>query len=238
MTGRGRIFRTGSAWKGAFPDWIKATRARARINRKGEEGRAEEAAVGNTKGKYTKISMTSDTDVGDPEQFKDLVVKESDGSLIRLRDIARVELGSETYDQLALYKGQPATYVAIELSPGANPLTVAKLVKDELPGIESQLPSGMNVRLAYDASDFIDSSIKETAGGAGYRSGGGLHLPGLSQGSRGSVRGGASVSGWRRLFHADDGLLTEPADTAVDGTRHRSCRGRRDHHGGKRPPPH
>jgi multidrug efflux pump len=120
-----------------------------------------QAAVGNTKGKYTKISMTSDTDVGDPEQFKDLVVKESDGSLIRLRDIARVELGSETYDQLALYKGQPATYVAIELSPGANPLTVAKLVKDELPGIESQLPSGMNVRLAYDASDFIDSSIKE-----------------------------------------------------------------------------
>ncbi|MFO7995108.1 MAG: efflux RND transporter permease subunit [Marinobacter sp.] len=120
-----------------------------------------QAAVGNTEGKYTKISMTSDTDVGDPEQFKDLVVKESDGSLIRLQDIARVELGSETYDQLALYKGQPATYVAIELSPGANPLTVAEKVKDELPGIESQLPSGLNVRLAYDASDFIDNSINE-----------------------------------------------------------------------------
>lgn len=120
-----------------------------------------QAAVGNTEGKYTKISMTTDTDVADPEQFKDLVVKESEGSLIRLRDIARVELGSETYDQLALYKGQPATYVAIELSPGANPLTVAKKVKGELPGIESQLPSGLNVRLAYDASDFIDSSIQE-----------------------------------------------------------------------------
>ncbi len=120
-----------------------------------------QAAVGNTEGKYTKISMTSDTDVADPEQFKDLVVKESDGTLIRLRDIARVELGSETYDQLALYKGQPATYVAIELSPGANPLTVAEKVKDELPGIESQLPSGLNVRLAYDASDFIDNSINE-----------------------------------------------------------------------------
>ena len=120
-----------------------------------------QAAVGNTEGKYTKISMTSDTDVADPEQFKDLVVKESAGSLIRLRDIARVELGSETYDQLALYKGQPATYVAIELSPGANPLTVAEKVKDELPGIERQLPSGLDVRLAYDASDFIDSSIQE-----------------------------------------------------------------------------
>ncbi len=120
-----------------------------------------QAAVGNTRGENTKISLTTNTDVGDPDQFRDLVVKESEGSLIRLKDIARVELGSETYDQLALYKGQPATYVAIELSPGANPLTVAKLVKDELPGIESQLPSGMNVRLAYDASEFIDDSINE-----------------------------------------------------------------------------
>ncbi|MEX2476320.1 efflux RND transporter permease subunit [Marinobacter sp.] len=120
-----------------------------------------QAAVGNTEGKYTKISMTSDTDVGDPDQFRELVIKESDGALIRLEDIARVELGSETYDQLALYKGQPATYVAIELSPGANPLTVAELVKNELPDIEQQLPSGLNVRLAYDASDFIDNSINE-----------------------------------------------------------------------------
>ncbi|MEP5175756.1 efflux RND transporter permease subunit, partial [Marinobacter alexandrii] len=55
----------------------------------------------------------------------------------------------------------PATYVAIELAPGANPLTVAGLVKDSLPGIESQLPSGLNVRLAYDASDFIEDSINE-----------------------------------------------------------------------------
>ncbi len=89
------------------------------------------------------------------------MVKQSNGTLIRLQDIARVELGSQTYDSLALYKGQPATYVAIELAPGANPLTVAELVKAELPDIESQLPSGLNVRLAYDASDFIDDSINE-----------------------------------------------------------------------------
>ncbi|MGM0570487.1 efflux RND transporter permease subunit [Marinobacter sp.] len=120
-----------------------------------------QAAVGNTEGKYTKISLTSDTDVSDLEQFQDLVVKEAEGSIIRLRDIARVELGSQSYDNLALYKGQPATYVAIEMSPGANPLTVAGLVKDELPEIEQQLPSGLDVRLAYDASEFIDDSINE-----------------------------------------------------------------------------
>ncbi|MBS3805144.1 MAG: efflux RND transporter permease subunit [Oleiphilaceae bacterium] len=120
-----------------------------------------QAAVGSTKGKYVKLSMTSNTDVGDPDQFRDLVVKTDGDTLVRLRDIARVELGSQSYDQLALYKGDPATYVAIELTPGANPLTVAGLVKDELPGIESQLPSGLYATLAYDASDFIEDSIKE-----------------------------------------------------------------------------
>lgn len=120
-----------------------------------------QAAVGATRGKYTEISLTSDTDIADPEAFRNLVVKQANGTLIRLRDIAEVELGSQTYSQLALYKGEPATYVAIELAPGANPLTVAGLVKDELPDIESQLPSGLDVRLAYDASDFIEDSINE-----------------------------------------------------------------------------
>ncbi|MDP4547509.1 efflux RND transporter permease subunit [Marinobacter sp. MDS2] len=120
-----------------------------------------QAAVGKTRGKYTEISLTSDTDIADPDAFRNLVVKQSNGTLIRLQDIARVELGSQTYDKIALYKGQPATYVAIEIAPGANPLTVADLVKTELPDIESQLPSGMGVRLAYDASDFIEDSINE-----------------------------------------------------------------------------
>ncbi len=120
-----------------------------------------QAAVGKTQGKYTEISLTSDTDIADPDAFRNLVVKQSNGTLIRLQDIARVELGSETYDQLALYKGEPAAFVAIEMAPGANPLTVADLVKADLPEIESQLPSGLNVVLAYDASNFIEDSINE-----------------------------------------------------------------------------
>ncbi|QCF26714.1 efflux RND transporter permease subunit [Hydrocarboniclastica marina] len=120
-----------------------------------------QAAVGNTKADMVAISLTSDTDVGSVEQFEDLIVKEDDGTLIRLSDIARVELGSQSYENLALYKGLPATYVAIELSPGANPLTVAALVKDALPEIESQLPSGLSVEVPYDASEFIDDSINE-----------------------------------------------------------------------------
>ena len=120
-----------------------------------------QAAVGNTKSDLVAVSLTSDTDVANPDQFEDLVVKEDGDTLIHLSDVADVELGSETYEQLALYKGQPATYVAVELSPGANPLTVAGLVKDALPEIESQLPSGLKVDLPYDASEFIDDSINE-----------------------------------------------------------------------------
>lgn len=120
-----------------------------------------QAAVGNTKGELVAVSLTSNTDVGDPDQFRGLVVKAAEGAQIRLGDIARVELGSQTYDQLALYQGRPSTYVAIELSPGANPLTVAGLVKDLLPDIESQLPSGLSVDLPYDASEFIEDSISE-----------------------------------------------------------------------------
>jgi multidrug efflux pump len=120
-----------------------------------------QAAVGTTKGKFTEIALTSNTDIADPEDFKQLVVKTKDGTQIRLQDIARVELGAQSYDQLAMYKGIPATFTAIELAPGANPLTVAKLVKDELPGIRSQMPSGLEAQLAYDGSQFIEDSINE-----------------------------------------------------------------------------
>ena len=120
-----------------------------------------QAAVGSTKDKYTEIALTANTDIADPEAFKQLVVKQVNGTQIRLQDIARVELGAQSYDNLAMFKGVPATFTAIELAPGANPLTVAQSVKDELPSIRSQMPAGLTVTLAYDGSDFIDESIKE-----------------------------------------------------------------------------
>jgi len=119
------------------------------------------AGVGRIRDEMVRIDLKSSTDVSTPEAFEDLVVKQVDGSIIRLGDITRSELGSETYSQTNKYKGQVSTYVAIELAPGANPLDVAARVREELPGIRQHLPSGMNVELAYDASEFIESSIKE-----------------------------------------------------------------------------
>jgi multidrug efflux pump len=119
------------------------------------------SAVGQTKDELIKIDLTSNTDVANTQQFENLVIKSTEDSIVRLKDIARVELGSETYENIALYKGKPSTYVAINLSPGSNPLSVAKRVKELLPDIESQLPSGLKVELPYDASEFIDDSIND-----------------------------------------------------------------------------
>ncbi|MGK7296008.1 MAG: efflux RND transporter permease subunit, partial [Candidatus Wenzhouxiangella sp. M2_3B_020] len=120
-----------------------------------------QAGIGRTRDQLVRIDLKTNTDVAEPEAFEQLVVKEVDGSIIRLSDVARTELGAESYSETNNYKGRPSTYVAIELAPGANPLDVAERVRKELPGIRSQLPSGLQVELAYDASDFIESSIEE-----------------------------------------------------------------------------
>jgi len=120
-----------------------------------------QAGIGNTRDDRVQIDLSTNTDVSDPEQFERLVIKQEPGSVVRLGDIARTELGSQTYDSIALYKGQPSTYVAIELAPGANPLEVAERVRGILPDIAEQVPEGLSVELPYDASVFIDRSINE-----------------------------------------------------------------------------
>ena len=120
-----------------------------------------QAGVGKTRSEFVVINLTTDTDITDPSQFEDLVVRNDGGDLVRLRDVARTELGSESYDSTAWYSGTPSTFMAIEQAPGANPLDVAKAVRDTLPGNPRQLPTGLKVVLPYDASEFIDDSIKE-----------------------------------------------------------------------------
>ncbi|MDD3448748.1 MAG: efflux RND transporter permease subunit [Gammaproteobacteria bacterium] len=119
------------------------------------------AGVGSTKGKYVAVDLTASTDVSEPEDFRRLVVRSSNGTLVRLDDIARTELGAENYDSTAWYTGTPAVFIAVEQAPGANPLTVAGLVNDEIPKLREQLPEGMQVEIPYDASTFIQDSINE-----------------------------------------------------------------------------
>jgi len=119
------------------------------------------AGVGKTKAGYISVDMTATTDISSVEDFRNLVVRTDGDTLVRLRDIARVELGSETYSSVNWYKGIPAIFIGIEPTPGANPLTVAQRVHDVMPEIQSQLPEGLKGVIPYDASVFIEDSIKE-----------------------------------------------------------------------------
>lgn len=119
------------------------------------------AGIGSAKGKYVTIDLNTTTDVSDPGEFRNLVVRSENGTLVRLQDIARTELGAEDYNSTAWYKGIPAVFIGIEPAPGANPLTVAELVNNEVPKIRAQLPAGIEVKIPYDASTFIRDSIDE-----------------------------------------------------------------------------
>lgn len=119
------------------------------------------AGVGQTKGKYVSINLTANTDVASEEDFRRLIIKADNGTLVRLEDIAAVELDAEEYNSAAWYKGIPAVFIAVEQAPGANPLTVARAVREILPDLRGQAPEGLDVVLPYDASQFIEDSISE-----------------------------------------------------------------------------
>jgi len=119
------------------------------------------AAVGRLKGEYVSIDLGASTDVSNVEDFRNLVVSSSSDTLVRLRDVADVELGAEDYETTTMYKGIPAIFVGIEPAPGQNPLEVANRVHQVMPEIRSQLPAGLQAHIPYDASVFIRDSIKE-----------------------------------------------------------------------------
>ncbi|MCF7989120.1 MAG: efflux RND transporter permease subunit [Thiohalocapsa sp.] len=119
------------------------------------------AGVGQLKGEEVQIDLSTTTDVGNVEDFRNLVVREDEGTLIRLRDIAEVELGAADYDSATLYRGIPAIFIGIEQTPGANPLDVARRVHDLMPDLETQFPEGLQAQIPYDASEFIQESIEE-----------------------------------------------------------------------------
>jgi multidrug efflux pump len=119
------------------------------------------SGIGQARGDYTLIDLAATTDLADVEDFRNLVVREDGDSLVRLRDVARTELGAEDYETATWYKGKPAIFIGVTQAPGANPLTVAKRVHTAMDDIRSQLPSGLEAHVPYDASQFIQDSIDE-----------------------------------------------------------------------------
>ncbi len=119
------------------------------------------SALGRTKGSMTAVNLVANTDLKTPEEFRDLIVKQSGNTVIRLGEIADVELGSENYDDAVRFDGQTATFMGVWVLPTANSLDVIRAVRDALPAIRAGLPSDLRADVAYDSTVYIDSAIHD-----------------------------------------------------------------------------
>jgi multidrug efflux pump len=119
------------------------------------------AAIGKTKGSMVQVNLTANTDMRSINDFKQLVIREQNGALVRIEDIGEVVLGAEDYDTEVRFSGQTAVFMGIWPLPNANSLDVIKRVRVEMEAISGQLPNGLTGRIAYDGTAYIENAIDE-----------------------------------------------------------------------------
>ena len=120
-------------------------------------------AAGEVKSDYTQISVNALTSLDSAKAFGQLVIASHGDALVRLGDVAKIELGPQTSDSSSVFDGLKAVFIGIYGTPEANPLTVIDGVQALMPSIQSQLPPGLNATVAYDSTKFIRASIYEVA---------------------------------------------------------------------------
>ena len=119
------------------------------------------SALGSTKGSMVSVNLVANTNLTTAEEFRQLVVKQDNGVVVRLGDIADVVLGAQDYDSEVRFNGEGATFMGIWVLPTSNSLEVIKNVRDVIPGIQAQLPVGMKVGIPYDSTAYIQDAINE-----------------------------------------------------------------------------
>ena len=119
------------------------------------------AAVGHTKGSLIQVNLTANTDLRSVGEFQNLVIHQSGSTLVRLSDVADVSLGAEDYDTEVRFSGEHAVFMGIWALPNANSLDVIKRVRKEMASIQKDLPSGLQGKIAYDATKYINDAIHE-----------------------------------------------------------------------------
>ncbi len=108
------------------------------------------------------FAVTTDGQLSTPEEFDRVILRSSpDGATLRLADVARTELGSQSYDFSATYNGQPAVPIGVFLQPGANALQTASAVRATLDDVSSRFPPGLEFAIPYDTTEFVEISIRE-----------------------------------------------------------------------------
>jgi len=114
------------------------------------------------KGQQLNATIMAQSRLQTPQQFEQILLRTNmDGSTVRLRDVAKVELGSESYDTVSRFDGKPATGLAIKLATGANALATADAVKARIQELAQFFPAGMKVDIPYDTTPFVKISIEE-----------------------------------------------------------------------------
>ncbi|HQR29018.1 MAG TPA: efflux RND transporter permease subunit [Anaeromyxobacteraceae bacterium] len=119
------------------------------------------AAVGQTKGSLVQVNLTANTDLRSVKEFRELVIREKDGSVVRLGDVADVVLGAEDYDVMVNFSGDTAVFIGIWSLPNANSLDVIKRVRAEMKEIQRELPEQIQATIAYDGTAYIQNAIDE-----------------------------------------------------------------------------
>ncbi|MET0658123.1 MAG: efflux RND transporter permease subunit [Steroidobacteraceae bacterium] len=120
-----------------------------------------QAAPGQLKSSNTVVNITAATDLTDIDDFRSMVVKAGVDGLVRLRDVATVEIGGQNYDSAALTAGHRSVTIAIEPTPDGNPLEIVSAVKALLPGMQHVAPPGLKIISQFDVAHFVNASIDE-----------------------------------------------------------------------------
>ena len=147
--------------------WLDPARMAAMGVTGGDVRRALQAnnvlsAVGRTRGQMVSINLTADTDLQSVDEFQRLVVRAENGALVRLEDVAEVELGPESFDASVSYNGLDAVFIGVEIAPDANALDVIGEVRQVWDGlIIPRLPEGLEATISYDSAEYIESAINE-----------------------------------------------------------------------------
>jgi len=120
-----------------------------------------QSAAGQVRGSLVQTDVNAITDSSDPAVFERFVIRDEGSNLVRLGDVADIELGAEDYDSLIMFDNVPSIYIGINGTTDGNPLTTIKLVSAELDKMKSSFPPGLNASIAYDSTEFIEASIDE-----------------------------------------------------------------------------
>ncbi len=119
------------------------------------------AAVGQTKGNLVQVNLLANTDLRSTSEFENLIVTDRDGAVVRLSDVAKVELGAEEADMIAKFNDEEAVYLGVWPTIGSNEIEVSHRLHTEIARITPTLPPDIQLRVAYDGTIFMQDALKE-----------------------------------------------------------------------------